>query len=101
MFELVGGHKALNGQMVLGRLQILPQSQHIDIVLPKIVHAGLNFIITLTQTQHQGGLGHHIGSISLPHRKHIQCLLVARTGVTYRMGQSLHRLDILRKDLNA
>ena len=98
--KLIRRHKSLNGQMIWCGLQVLPQGQHIYGVTAKIIHTGLQLILLLTKPQHQRCLCHHVGPVCFSMRQNGEGLLVSGTRVSYWMGESCHRLDILSKYLD-
>ena len=53
-------HIASDGQVVAARHQVLPDSQHVDIVRAQVAHHLKNFFISFTETHHQAGLGRYV-----------------------------------------
>lgn len=51
--ELLRWNEPLHGKMMLGRLKVLPKSEQLHIVRPKITHHLDNLIEGLAEAQHQ------------------------------------------------
>src|SRR5688500_2719515 len=52
---------ALDRQVMRGRLQVLPDGQHVHAVRPQVAHHLQDFIVGFAQPDHQAGLGWQLG----------------------------------------
>ena len=59
-----------------------------------------DFLVGLTQTQHQAGFGQHIRAIALGVRQYGDGLFVGGPGIADRMRQPFHRFHILGEHLD-
>ncbi|MNC05602.1 hypothetical protein D3C75_530910 [compost metagenome] len=72
-------HEALYRQVTAGRLQILTEGQHVDVVLAHALHDFDDFFVGLAQTQHQAGLGRNVRHHLLEFLQQVQRPLEVRT----------------------
>ena len=56
-FEFGRVHISLHGQVMFAGLQVLPEGEHVDIMLAQVGHHSLDFADFLTQSEHEAGLG--------------------------------------------
>src|SRR5690606_26423095 len=99
--ELLRRHPALNGQMIGRWTQVLPEGQDIDTRRANIAHGFIDLLIGLAESEHEARLGENVGTMLLRMRQHIERLLVAGSGIAHGMREATHRLNVLRKDIDA
>ncbi|MNQ83831.1 hypothetical protein D3C85_989330 [compost metagenome] len=87
-------HEALDRQVAAGRLQVLAQGQHVDVVLAHALHDFDDFFVGLAQTQHQAGLGRNVRHHLLEALQQGQRPLVVRTR-TRRLVQAWHGFQVV------
>ncbi len=85
--------------MVDGGAQILAESDDIDLGGAHVVQCLFDFGFGFAQAQHQAGLGQDLRSMRFGMSQDIQGLLIAGSGVAYRMGQAAYGFEILGEDL--
>ena len=49
-----------NREVLWRGLQVLPQRHHIHASMTQVGHCGAHLLVSLTQAQHDAGLGHHV-----------------------------------------
>ena len=78
--EVLRTDKALDRQMVPGRLEILPEGQHVDGVCAHLAHDFKDFLVGLAQPQHQAGLGGNAGIARLEVQQQFERMRIVRAG---------------------
>src|SRR3546814_11085747 len=58
--DLVRRHVARDRQMILRRLQVLAERQHVDVVRTQIAHDVFDFRNRLAEAEHQAGFGRYV-----------------------------------------
>ncbi|MNC76730.1 hypothetical protein D3C75_1285160 [compost metagenome] len=65
-------HEALYRQVTAGRLQVLAEGQHVDIVLAHALHDLDDFLVGFAKAQHQAGFGRYVGHRVLEFLQQVQ-----------------------------
>lgn len=101
LVEVGGGHVAVYRQVVLGRAQVLAKGEDIDFDCTQITHGLAEFFFSLSQAQHDGTLGQHLGAMLLGVFQHFQGLIVGGPVVPHCGGESSHGFDVMGEDIDA
>ena len=87
-----------NAEMLLARLQILPHREDVDAHAPGVLHRALDFVVALSEAEHDRCLREAIRRAPLGMIEHAQRLFVAGAPVANARRQAADGFQIVRED---